>query len=75
VSEEEDGEDPLNTFVLSPDNEQIISNHKSGLFKLWQWRGVLFLFSVTFSSFSQVFCCDFSYFFILKQSYSCYIII
>lgn len=36
--EEEDGEDTINTFLLSPDNEQIISNHRSGLFKLWKWR-------------------------------------
>jgi hypothetical protein len=41
-NEEEDGEDTINTFVLSLVNEQIISNHRSGLFKLWQWRGVLF---------------------------------
>jgi hypothetical protein len=38
--EEEDSEDTINTFLLSPDNEQIISNHRSGLFKLWKWRGV-----------------------------------
>lgn len=42
VSEEEDSEDTINTFVLSLDNEQIISNHRSGLFKLWHWRGMLF---------------------------------
>ncbi|GFG39073.1 hypothetical protein Cfor_11996 [Coptotermes formosanus] len=36
--EEEESEDTINTFVLSPDNEQIISNHRSGLFKLWKWR-------------------------------------
>lgn len=38
---EEDSEDTINTFLLSPDNEQIISNHRSGLFKLWHWRGVV----------------------------------
>jgi hypothetical protein len=38
---EEDSEDTINTFLLSPNNEQIISNHRSGLFKLWQWRGVV----------------------------------
>jgi WD40 repeat protein len=38
---EEDNEDTINIFLLSPDNEQIISNHRSGLFKLWHWRGVV----------------------------------
>jgi hypothetical protein len=46
--EEEESEDTINTFVLSPDNEQIISNHRSGLFKLWKWRGEFLLFLVTF---------------------------
>ncbi|PNF27952.1 Transducin beta-like protein 3, partial [Cryptotermes secundus] len=35
---EEDSEDTINTFSLSPDNEKIISNHRSGLLKLWNWR-------------------------------------
>jgi hypothetical protein len=38
---EEDNEDTINTFLLSPDNEHIISNHRSGLLKLWHWRGVV----------------------------------
>lgn len=53
VNEEgEDCEDTINTFLLSPDNEQIISNHRSGLFKLWKWRGVLtFIYSLIFCFF------------------------
>ena len=47
--EEEDSEDTINTFLLSPDNEHIISNHRSGLFKLWKWRGVFtFIYSLIF---------------------------
>jgi len=47
--EEEDGEDIINTFLLSPDNEHIVSNHRSGLFKLWKWRGVFtFIYSLIF---------------------------
>ncbi|PSN41585.1 Transducin beta-like protein 3 [Blattella germanica] len=37
--EEDDVEDTIHTFVLSADNELIVSSHKSGLLKLWKWRG------------------------------------
>ena len=39
--EEDDVEDTIHTFVLSADNELIVSSHKSGLLKLWKWRGTL----------------------------------
>lgn len=32
---EEDLEDPLYTFALKPDSSQLVTAHKSGLFKLW----------------------------------------
>ncbi|CAG2060116.1 unnamed protein product [Timema podura] len=31
-------EDTVTTFTLSPDNETVITSHKSGLFRLWNWR-------------------------------------
>nr|CAD7430284.1 unnamed protein product [Timema monikensis] len=31
-------EDTVTTFTLSPDNEVVITSHKSGLFRLWNWR-------------------------------------
>nr|CAD7264084.1 unnamed protein product [Timema shepardi] len=31
-------EDTVTTFTLSPDNEAVITSHKSGLFRLWNWR-------------------------------------
>ncbi|XP_024940817.1 transducin beta-like protein 3 isoform X3 [Cephus cinctus] len=31
-------EDTINTFTLFPDSEFIVSHHKSGLFKLWDWK-------------------------------------
>ncbi|XP_076764821.1 transducin beta-like protein 3 [Xylocopa sonorina] len=31
-------EDTINTFALSDDDLNIITHHKSGLFKLWNWR-------------------------------------
>ncbi|XP_015595492.1 transducin beta-like protein 3 isoform X2 [Cephus cinctus] len=34
-------EDTINTFTLFPDSEFIVSHHKSGLFKLWDWKGKL----------------------------------
>ncbi|XP_066997395.2 transducin beta-like protein 3 [Anabrus simplex] len=35
-------EDIINTFALSHDNKQLVTSHKSGLLKLWQWNdGVL----------------------------------
>ncbi|KAJ9593229.1 hypothetical protein L9F63_015228, partial [Diploptera punctata] len=45
----EETEDTINTFTLSPDNESVVSNHRSGLIKLWnrkdgallkQWKSV-----------------------------------
>lgn len=45
----EEVEDVINTFVLSPDNESVVSSHRSGLLKLWkradatllkQWKSV-----------------------------------
>jgi hypothetical protein len=54
---EEDNEDTINTFLLSPDNERIISNHRSGLFKLWHWRGVV----------------DFHFFLFLEEVFYCFV--
>lgn len=30
-------EDTINCFILSDDDTKIITHHKSGLFKLWDW--------------------------------------
>lgn len=56
--EEEDDEDTINTFLLSPDNEQVISNHRSGLFKLWKWKGAftfIYVFFVFFDRYLFIF--------------------
>lgn len=38
--EEEDViDDPILTFSLSYDEEFVASGHKSGLLKLWKWKG------------------------------------
>lgn len=37
--QEEQDVDPINSFALSPDNVHTVSHHKSGLFRLWNWRG------------------------------------
>lgn len=37
-SEDEDI-DVVNTFCISNDGNQVITSHKSSLFKLWTWKG------------------------------------
>lgn len=32
-------EDTINTFIASNNDLNIITHHKSGLFKLWNWKG------------------------------------
>ena len=32
-------DDPILTFALSHDEELVASGHKSGLIKLWKWKG------------------------------------
>ena len=32
-------EDTINTFTASDNDLNIITYHKSGLFKLWNWKG------------------------------------
>lgn len=36
----EQDEDTINSFALDPSDEDIITHHKSGLFKLWNWKEV-----------------------------------
>lgn len=31
-------EDTINTFILDDHNINVITHHKSGLFKMWEWR-------------------------------------
>lgn len=38
-SENDQEEDPINSFALSCDDLSVITQHKSGLFKLWNWEG------------------------------------
>lgn len=38
-TDEDLGEDTLNCFTLDDEDQYIISQHKSGLFKLWNWKG------------------------------------
>ncbi|XP_046618902.1 transducin beta-like protein 3 [Neodiprion virginianus] len=33
-------EDTVNSFALNPSDEDVITHHKSGLFKLWNWKEV-----------------------------------
>lgn len=35
VSQEEDY---INCFILTDDDTNIVTHHKSGLFKLWDWK-------------------------------------
>jgi len=32
-------EDTINCFALGNDDTSILTHHKSGLFKLWDWKG------------------------------------
>lgn len=36
-------EDVINTFTASDNDLNIITHHKSGLFKLWNWKGNVYL--------------------------------
>lgn len=36
-------EDTITTFALGSDGETVVTSHKSGLLKLWRWRGRIFL--------------------------------
>ncbi|XP_033213959.1 transducin beta-like protein 3 [Belonocnema kinseyi] len=38
-SENDQEEDPINSFALSCDDLLVVTQHKSGLFKLWNWEG------------------------------------
>ncbi|XP_076246835.1 transducin beta-like protein 3 [Calliopsis andreniformis] len=33
-----DNDDPVNSFIVTSDYTNIITHHKSGLFKLWNWK-------------------------------------
>lgn len=50
--------DLILTFTLSPNNEQIVSAHKSGLFKLWNFKGIyLFCRTIHVGSYTFVMLC------------------
>lgn len=36
---EDQEEDTINSFALNQSNEEFLTHHKSGLFKLWNWKG------------------------------------
>lgn len=36
--ESDQAEDTINTFILDDHNVNVITHHKSGLFKMWEWR-------------------------------------
>ena len=38
-SEDDEEEDFINSFALSGDDLSVVTQHKSGLFKLWNWQG------------------------------------
>lgn len=38
-TQQDQEEDTVNTFTISPDNVHAVSHHKSSLFKLWTWQG------------------------------------
>lgn len=38
-SNSDEEEDTINTFIASNNDLNIITHHKSGLFKLWNWKG------------------------------------
>ena len=37
--ENDEEEDSVNSFALSSDDLSVVTQHKSGLFKLWKWQG------------------------------------
>ncbi|XP_012256209.2 transducin beta-like protein 3 [Athalia rosae] len=36
----EQSDDAINTFAINPNGEDVVTQHKSGLFKLWNWKEV-----------------------------------